>query len=363
MPPKSKECPPGKILNPETNRCVKYDSKVGKTVLSNLSKAEADAIVKAAKKALANAERASVSPKPNAPKSKSPSPDGSRLERLVLEQAEAMKSRNIPLWKKLTLEIEEEKRRLKRATEKSIPAFLEACRSPVDKTLPKLPTIDGERDLADVIKEEKQLILIDNMCYDIKSLYELINSDIAQGNVWGVNPYVKAEGFVLPFEKGVKERVLREGVARGVLPKSASYIDHSPKSATDKELRGTMTIQLKKTPSAWLRKGWASDGSAFPTPRYHAVTFDFPNKKTKQNPGRTAIFPDSAEAKAFINDKLKPAYDAGCIWSKKISVTDGIEVINPNIHMVFEDNQPERWYAQKLENLNQEILKFAPAFS
>ncbi len=31
MPP-IKECPPGKILNPKTNRCVKIDGKIGKEI-------------------------------------------------------------------------------------------------------------------------------------------------------------------------------------------------------------------------------------------------------------------------------------------------------------------------------------------
>jgi hypothetical protein len=37
-------------------------------------------------------------------------------------------------------------------------------------------------------------------------------------------------------------------------------------------------------------------------------------------------------------------------------------VINPNIHLVFEDNQPNRWYAGKMTALKEEILKYAPAF-
>jgi hypothetical protein len=40
----------------------------------------------------------------------------------------------------------------------------------------------------------------------------------------------------------------------------------------------------------------------------------------------------------------------------------GLLVINPNIHLIFEDNQPNRWYAQKMAHLDTEILKFRPAF-
>jgi hypothetical protein len=123
-----------------------------------------------------------------------------------------------------------------------------------------------------------------------------------------------------------------------------------------------MTVSIKNTPSHWLSKGWASDGSAFPTRKYYSVTFDFPYKKLRQNPGHVAIFPHDKVSEEFIEKRLRPAYDAGCIWSKKLSVTDGIEVINPNIHLVFEDNQPNRWYAGKTKALEEEILKYAPAF-
>ena len=40
----SKQCPPGKILNPATNRCVKIDGKIGKAILA----AAAPAVAKAA---------------------------------------------------------------------------------------------------------------------------------------------------------------------------------------------------------------------------------------------------------------------------------------------------------------------------
>lgn len=35
---KGKECPPGKILNPKTNKCVKIDGKIGKTILKDQEK-------------------------------------------------------------------------------------------------------------------------------------------------------------------------------------------------------------------------------------------------------------------------------------------------------------------------------------
>jgi hypothetical protein len=111
-----------------------------------------------------------------------------------------------------------------------------------------------------------------------------------------------------------------------------------------------------------LQKGWASDGTAFPTNRYVAITFEFPNKKHKQNPGKTVIFPNTPEANKFIKNKLIPVWEAGALWSKKESVTDKVIVINPNIHLIFEDNQPNRWYKDKIKNLEEEILKYAPAF-
>jgi hypothetical protein len=217
--------------------------------------------------------------------------------------------------------------------------------------------------MQDHIKQKKQLMTIDGLCYDIKSLFELINADISQGNVWGCNPYVKRENLIMPFEKGIKEKVLQQGIKAGVLPKGTRYVDHTPENADDHEMRGSYTIIDKATPYHWLRNGWANDGTAFPTKKYYAITFSFPNRTLKQNPGQTVIFPHTKEAKAFIDNKLIPVYKAGALWSKKISASDGIEVINPNIHMVFEDNQPNRWSKDKIKNLEEEILKFAPAFT
>jgi hypothetical protein len=128
-------------------------------------------------------------------------------------------------------------------------------------------------------------------------------------------------------------------------------------------MRGFHVIQIKDTPSYWLQKGWASDGTAFPTNKYYAITFEFPKRRLRQTPGRTVIFPYTPQAEKFINTKLIPVWQAGALWSKKQSVTDRIEVINPNVHMVFEDNQPQRWYKDKIKNLEEEILKFAPAFT
>lgn len=332
--PKAKT-PDGKILNPKTGRYVNRDGAIGKAILA-------------------------AAPSPPKPKS----PPRPTLEDLVKQQMAAMASRDIPLWKRLTLQIEEEKkRRASQAARVPVPAFLEACRNPVTKELPKVPTPDGEVPILDIIKKPEQLLIIENLCYDLRSLFELIQADIPNGNVWGINPYVKAEGFVLPFERSVKDKVLKECIKRGLLPKGTRYIDHSPASADDREMRGQMIVSVKTTPAHWLSKGWASDGSAFPTRQYYAVTFDFPNRRLKQNPGRTAVFPYDKAAEAFIEKRLRPAYDAGCVWSKKLSVTDRVEVINPNLHLIFEDNQPQRWYAGKLASLEEEVLKYAPAFS
>jgi len=212
------------------------------------------------------------------------------------------------------------------------------------------------------IKDENNLIIIDGLCYDIKELYELIKIDISQGNIWGCNPYVKSEGLILPFSKEVKEMVLSEGIKRGILPKSTKWEDRTPLNADDKELHGYYLIDEKPTPQKWMQKGWASDGSAFPTPEYYAITFIFPQHKVKQNPGQTAIFPKNQEFKEFIDKKLIPVYEAGALWSKKISITEQRLVINPNIHLVFEDNQPWRWHANKLRDLEEEITRYSPAF-
>lgn len=378
--------PTGKILNPKTGRYVNIDGKIGKEVLAARVAAIAarDAAKKTPPKAVSPPAGKVLNPKTgryvnrdgavgkailaaSAPKNKSPSPPKEvrpSLEELVRQQMAAMAARDIPLWKRLTAAIEEEKkRRASQAARAPVPAFLEACRNPVTRDLPKVPTPDGEVPIADIIKRPEQLIVIDNLCYDLRSLFELIQADIPNGNVWGINPYVKGEGFVLPFEKSVKEHVLKECLRRGLLPKGTRYIDHSPAGADDREMRGQMTVAIKNTPDRWLSRGWASDGSPFPTPKYYAVTFDFPHRKLKQNPGRTAIFPHNREAEAFIEGRLRPAYDAGCLWSKKLSVTDRVEVINPNLHLIFEDNQPQRWYAGKLAALEEEVLKYAPAFS
>jgi hypothetical protein len=128
-------------------------------------------------------------------------------------------------------------------------------------------------------------------------------------------------------------------------------------------MRCQANIQTRNTPYFWLQKGWGSDGTAFPTEKYYAITFDFPNKRRQQTPGMTAIFPFTKEAKKFIDEKLMPVYHAGALWSKSRSVTLGREVINPNIHLIFEDNQPNRWYANKMQELETEILKFRPAFA
>ena len=273
-----------------------------------------------------------------------------------------MKKKNIPLWKELAKQIEEEKAKKEKAKAFEIPEWLQVCRNPVTKELPKINTVQGDFELTQVIKDKKQLIVIDGLCYDIKSLFELIQADISQGNVFGINPYVKAEGFVLPFSKGVKEMVLEQGIKNKILPITTKYIDHTPVSATDVEMRGTCNVNVLDTPKIWMHKGWASDGTAFPTDKYYAVSFIFPYKKIMQNPGVTAIFPYNTRAKDFIYNKLIPAYNAGCIWSKKLSVTDGVQVINPNIHLVFETNQPNRWYSNKIESLEEEMLKYAPAF-
>ena len=333
-PPKDdKASPTGKVLNPKTGRYVNKDGAIGKAILA-------------------------------AKKSKSPHKETRpTIEELVRQQMAAMAARDIPLWKKLTAAIEEEKKhRATQASKVPVPAFLEACRNPVTKQFPKIPTTDGDIHILDLIKSPDQLMIIDNMCYDLRSLFQLIQSDIPNGNVWGINPYVKGEGFVLPFEKSTKDQVLKECIKRGLLPKGTHYIDHSPAAADDKEMRGTMTVAIKNTPTHWLSKGWASDGSAFPTRKYYAVTFEFPHRHLKQNPGQTAIFPHDKASQEFIEKRLRPAYDAGCIWSKKLSVTDRVEVINPNIHLVFEDNQPNRWYTGKIKALEEEILKYAPAF-
>lgn len=342
-----KQCPPGKILNPKTGRCVNIDGKVGKQVL--------------AEKAATKKQTTKTSPEKTAIKQTTKTPPEAKLVKLHADQMKAMRERNIPLIRELAAKIDQVRKNMKKEKQ-SIPKYLNVCKDITSGDLPKIPTANGDEDMVDIIKSENQLMIIDGLCYDIKSLFDLINADIKQGNIWGINPYVRREGLILPFDKHIKQQVLSEGMKRGILPSTAKYVDHAPASADDIEMRGTYSLKTKSTPVQWLQKGWASDGTAFPTKKYYAITFDFPNKQRKQNPGRVAIFPYTTDAKKFINEKLIPVYEAGALWSKKISITDGIEVINPNIHMVYEDNQPNRWYKNKLSNLEEEILKFAPAF-
>ena len=339
----SKVCPEGKILNPKTGRCVNIDGKIGKQVLAELL--------------------SKITLNESSSSSKSKTPPLQKLEVLHKKQMDAMRNRNIPLIKELAAQMDEIRKQLPKSPKtESIPEYLKSCIDPTTGELPKIPTMNGDEDMMELIKDPKQIITIDQLCYDIKSLYDLIQVDISQGNVWGVNPYVKREGLVLPFEKTVKDLVLSEGIKRKFLSKNTKWVDHTPEKADDKEMRGYYILEEKMTPTSWLKHGWASDNTAFPTKKYYAITFEFPNRRLKQNPGRTVIFPHSKEAKKFIDEKLIPVYTAGALWSKKVSITDGIEVLNQNVHMVFEDNQPNRWYANKIKNLEEEILKYAPAF-
>lgn len=348
-PAPSKQCPPGTVLNPKTNRCVKVDGAVGKKLAAAAARAQ---------------KPASKPPSPpQKHESKTKTPPEEKLKKLHNAQMKAMSQKDIKTLIALNKQIEEVKKTIKEKQQSDIPDFLKVCIDPTTKSLPKVPTMEGDTDMKDLIKDPKQLILIDGLCYDIKSLFELIQVDIPQGNVWGINPYVKREGLILPFDKSVKPTLLKEGIKRGIFPPKTKFTDHTPKSADDKEMRGTYTIQEKQTPPYWMQKGWASDKTAFPTPTYYAITFEFPNRKMKQNPGRTVIFPKTPQYKEFIDKKLIPIYQAGALWCKKRSVTDGVIVISPNIHLVFEDNQPNRWYANKLQTLEEEVLKFAPAFN
>lgn len=336
--PSVPSAPPGKILNPETGRYVNIDGKKGKEILA---KAAAAAAPPAQTKTLEK-----------------------ELEALHAQEMEAMRERNIKKMFEIRARADKIRAAIKaREAAVSVPDFLKVCIDPLTKKLAPIPTVDGDENPVKLIKEEKQLLIIDDMCYDIKSLFDLIEADIKQGNVWGVNPYVRREGLIMPFDKSVKEQVLREGIKRGILPAKTKFTDHTPASADDREMRGYYKIEIKNTPAHWLRDNWASDKTAFPTKKYYAITFNFPNKKHRQNPGRTVIFPHTPESDLFIREKLIPVYEAGALWSKKMSISDGVEVINPNIHMIFEDNQPERYYQDKLKNLEEEILKFAPAFS
>jgi hypothetical protein len=287
------------------------------------------------------------------------------IKGLHAQMMKAMQSKNVSLIRELTTKIADLQKKaesLEKENKIKYPDFLQKFVDSKTGKLPKLPTIDGPVEITDVIKSENQLIVVDDLPYDIKSLFDLIQTDISQGNVWGINPYVKDEGLVLSFDKNVKPLILAEGKKRKILPMSAKWIDHTPASADDKQLRGHYILEEKTTPTQWLSKGWASDGTAFPTNKYYSVTFEFPNKKVRQSPGKTAIFPLTKKTLQFINQKLIPVYQAGALWSRKTSITDKIEVINPNIHLIFEDNEPQRWYKGKIESLEEEILKFAPAF-
>ena len=380
MPPK-KECPPGKILNPDTGRCVNIDGKIGKQILKDLEKkkkassAEKKIVNVTGPKEVPNLSKKDGSLSSSSKKAKdvdkelltrSISTLEKEMQDIHKQQMNAMRNRNIPAIKDLAAKLAAIRKELEDAKKKNvaiIPEFLQPFIDPETSKLPDLPTIHGDQKLENVIKTENQLYVIDGMPYDILSLFELIQADISQGNVWGVNPYVRREGLLLPFDKHVKDKLLNEGINRKILPKNSRWIDHTSKSADDIEMRGYYILQEKLTPLVWMQKGWASDGTAFPTKKYYAITFAYPNKKRKQNPGQTAIFPCTKEAKEFIDKKLIPVFEAGALWSKKTSVTDAVEVINPNIHMIFEDNQPQRWYKNKMNNLNEEILKFAPAFA
>ena len=343
-----KTCPDGTILNPKTKRCVKVSGAIGKKILASQKNPNSFPIFEEEPKKI---------PKEN---------NSDDLEKVISDlykrQLDAMRSRNIPLWKQLGIEIEEAKKKKSKNDDNSlVPTFLNVCKSN-DGQLLKLPTIDGDKNIIDVIKNEKQLIIHDNMCYDIVSLIELIKADISQGNVWGLNPYVKQEGLILPFEREFKDTLLTLAKKKQLVPQTMKWEDRSPKSAKDVELRGQCTVSYKKTPTSWLKKGWASDGTRFPTKTYISIFFSFPRLKCAQQPGKTIILPDNEEAEDFMYLQLLPVYLEGALWSKKISVSTGILVLNPNVHFTFEDNRPERWYADKISNLKGEMLKFAPGF-
>ena len=276
---------------------------------------------------------------------------------------EAMRSRNIPLIRQLAIELEEAKKKKQLQSDESsikIPDYLDVCKSE-NGTLRKLPTVNGDQNLLDVIKDKKQLIVHDNVCYDIVSLINLIKADISLGNVWGLNPYLKQEGLVFPFEKDFKEKLLHMAKKNSLVPSTLEWENRHPQYADDLDLRGSCFMSYKKTPFNWLKKGWASDGSAFPTTSLVALRFQF-NTNFPQQPGRTIILPDTAEVDDFIHLQLLPVYLEGALWSKKISATTGKMVLSPNVHFVFEDNQPERWYTDKLVNLKMEMAKFSPGF-
>jgi hypothetical protein len=351
------------IYNPTTKRYVKKSGKIGQSLIrsSQMSTSVPNSSI-----AKQNSPKRSVSPvaKQNSPK-RSVSPESAspnQLQKLQKQMDDARKNRDIKKIINLNQLIQDEVKKQKEKKLNDIPDFLSKCIDPITKDLPSLPTTLGDADMKEIIKDENNLMVIDGLCYDIKELYELIKVDISQGNIWGCNPYVKREGLIMPFSKEVKDLVLAEGIKRGILPKNTKWENRSILNADDRELRGYYTINEKITPARWLQKGWASDGSVFPTKEYYAITFVFPHRLLKQNPGQTAIFPKTKEVKMFIDNKLIPVFESGALWSKKMSLTEQRLVINPNIHLVFEDNQPQRWHSRKMQDLEEEILRYAPAF-
>jgi len=370
------------ILNPVSKRYVKKSGKIGQSLLlqqmSKLSisaKKSSSSSPPAARKsspkrsvsppaARKSSPKRSVSPPAARKSSKSSSSSSSnKLPKLQKQMDDARKNRDIKKILELNKLIQEEvtKQKTKKVSF-DIPDFLKQCIDTSTNELPTLPTTMGDSDMKDVITNENNLIIINGLCYDIKELYELIKVDISQGNIWGCDPYVKRHGLILPFAKDVKDRVLSEGIKRGILPKNTRWEDKSISNADDKELRGYHSIVVKKTPAQWLQKGWAGDKTAFPTSEYYAITFEFPYRRINQNPGKIVIFPKTKEAKEFIDKKLIPVYESGALWSKKISLTTQLLVINPNIHLVFEDNQPNRWHSNKMKDLEEEISRYSPAF-
>jgi hypothetical protein len=63
----TKDCPPGKILNPATNRCVKVDGKIGKALLKS-AKPASKSVSKPASKSSKSSKPASKPPTPETPK-------------------------------------------------------------------------------------------------------------------------------------------------------------------------------------------------------------------------------------------------------------------------------------------------------
>jgi hypothetical protein len=166
-----KSCKDDEVLNPKTKRCVKKSGAVGKELLKSKKddkKEVKETKVKKETKKETKKEEPFIKPK-----------SINRLEELHKLQMEAMRNRDIKRIRELQLEIEEEKKRISEEVKGNIPKFLEKCKDSSTNALPKLPTTDGDSDMADVIKDEKQLIIIDGLCYDIKSLYELIKVKVS----------------------------------------------------------------------------------------------------------------------------------------------------------------------------------------